>query len=170
MGGVREVAIEHWREFLASAGSMENSIAVVESLMNGEEILDLVVAAVPAEEDEEEEEEDEASKASTAFCNAWLDVVGLGVTGRLLERIVRIPQLSSKGCEHINADLNYLVNVFTALGLKGHPHPLLSHFAEISVLEGDILKERISNFDRGDSIQAALQCIEQRLALMRGVH
>lgn len=169
MSGVRDVALQPWREFLGSAGSMDTSADVVKALMNGEEILDLVISAVPPE-DEEEEEDDDENKASTAFCNAWLDAVGLSVTGRLLERIVRIPKLTPKGCEHLSADLNYIVNVFSALGLKGHPHPLVNHFAELAMIEGDILSERISNWDRGDPTQAALQCIEQRIALMRGIH
>jgi conserved oligomeric Golgi complex subunit 7 len=169
MDGVRDVALQAWREFLASAGSMENANEVVKALMNGTDILDLVISAAPHEEDDEEEDE-ETSKASTVFCNAWLDAVGLSVTGRLLERIMRIPQLTPKGCEHLAADLNYTVNVFSALGLEGHPHPLVSHVAELATLEVDIIKERISNWDRGDPVQAALQCIEQRVALMRGVH
>ncbi|CAB9508810.1 Golgi complex subunit 7 [Seminavis robusta] len=170
MDGVRDVALQYWREFLASAGSMEKNDEIVKTLMNGEEILDLVISAIPHEEDEEDEEEDEATRASTAFCNAWLDAVGLSVTGRLLERIMRIPQLTSKGCEHLSSDLNYIVNVFSALGLDGHPHPLVSHVAELSTLDGDLFKERISNWDRSDPTQAAMQCIEQRVALMRGVH
>lgn len=170
MSGVRDVALQPWREFLSSAGSMDTSTEVVKTLMDGEDILDLVISAVLPEDEEEDEEEDEASKASTAFCNAWLDAVGLSVTGRLLERIVRIPQLTPKGCEHLSADLNYIVNVFSALGLKGHPHPLVSHLAELAMIEGDIFTERISNWDRSDPTQAALQCIEQRIALMRGIH
>jgi len=166
MEGVRNVSLQPWREFLASAGSRESSEDVVKTLMDGEQILDLVVCALPPEEEEEEEEE-EATKASTAFCNTWLDAVGLSVTGRLLERVVRIPQLTSRGCEHLSADMNYLVNVMSALALKGHPHPLLSHIAELAMIEGDILSERISNLDRRDQVQAALMCIEQRLALMR---
>ena len=39
--------------------------------------------------DEEKDEEDADAKASAAFCNQWLDVVGLAVTGRLLERTMR---------------------------------------------------------------------------------
>ena len=74
--------------------------------------------------DVEDEDNDEESKAITNFCNAWLDVVGLAVTGRLMERLLRIPTLTAKGCEHLQADLNYLVNVFSALGVAGHPHRL----------------------------------------------
>ena len=169
MGGARDVSLAPWREFLASAGSRESSDDVVKTLMDGEEILDLLINATPPEDDEEDEDEDEATRASTAFCNAWLDAVGLSVTGRLLERIVRIPQLTPKGCEHLSADLNYIVNVFSALGLKGHPHPLVGHVAELAMLEGVIFSERIANWDRSDPVQAALMCIEQRLALMRGI-
>jgi len=169
MDGVRGVSLQSWQEFLASAGSRESTDDVVKTLMEGEEIVDLIIWA-PVEEEEEEGEEDEATRASTAFCNAWLDVVGLSVTGRLLERIVRIPQLTPKGCEHLSADLNYIVNVFSALGLKGHPHPLINHLAALVMLDGEIFKERIANWDRTDPVQAALMCIEQRIALMRGIH
>ena len=169
MGGARDVSMVPWREFLASAGSRESPDDVVRTLMDGEEIMDLLINAIPPEDDEEDDEEDEANRASTAFCNAWLDAVGLSVTGRLLERIVRIPQLTPKGCEHLSADLNYIVNVFSALGLKGHPHPLVGHVAELAMLEGGVFSERIANWDRSDPVQAALMCIEQRIALMRGI-
>ena len=41
------------------------------------------------DEDDEKDGEDADTKASAAFCNQWLDVVGLAVTGRLLERTMR---------------------------------------------------------------------------------
>lgn len=171
MNGVRDLSFQPWREFFVSAGSMETSDETVKKLMDGEEILDLVINAIPPESDEEDEEEkDEAKKAQDAFCDKWLDAIALSVTGRLLERIVRIPQLTAKGSEHLQVDMNYVVNVFSALGLKSHPHPLVCHFAELAMLDADICKERISNWDRSDPIQAALLCIEQRIALMRGVH
>ena len=122
------------------------------------------------EEGEElEEDADEQERAITAFCNSWLDVVGLAVTGRLLERIMRIPSLTQKGCEHLNADLTYLVNVFSALGVSGHPHPLLGHVAELAVLDGDTLSDRISSRNLTHPLDAALAAMEERLAAIRGV-
>jgi hypothetical protein len=121
------------------------------------------------EEAAEEGEKDEASKASAAFCNAWLDVVGLAVTGRLLERILRIPRLTNKGCEHLSSDLNYLVNVFSALGVSGHPHPLLAHFGEVAVLSNEELKALIEKRDRSNPTVAAIRAGEVRIAIMRGI-
>lgn len=86
--------------------------------MKGKELADYVVKESTnsfdeEEEDGEEEEElDEAEKASAAFCNQWLDVLGSAVTGRLLERSLRIQHLTTKGSEHLSVDLNYIINVF----------------------------------------------------------
>ena len=121
------------------------------------------------EEEELEEQDDDANRAVTVFCNSWLDVVGLAVAGRLLERILRIPSLTPKGCEHLNADLNYLVNVFSALGVSGHPHPLLGHIAELAILDRDALTQTIAGRNRSDPVELALASIEERLAAIRGV-
>jgi hypothetical protein len=172
MVGVRGVAQQPWLDFCASVGSSELSENVVLTLMDGKGMVDLVMGNAVVEEEEgeeDEEEQDEDAKASAAFCNAWLDVVGLAVTGRLLERIMRIPSLTPKGCEHLNADLGYLVNVFSALGISGHPHPLLGHLAEIVVVEGDVAAERIANLDRTDPVSALLRSVEERLAAIRGI-
>ena len=95
--------------------------------------------------------------------------MGLAVTGRLLERVMRIPQLTHKGCEHLSADLNYLVNVFSALGVAGHPHPLITHLAEVANLSDNDLLAHISTRDPDNAIEAALRAIEVRVALLRGV-
>jgi hypothetical protein len=137
--------------------------------MDGKDIRGRVLGGVAVEEEEDIEGEDSAAKASTEFCNAWLDVVGLAVTGRLLERIMRIPSLTLKGCEHLNADLNYLVNVFSALGVADHPHPLVSHLAELAILDGDMLAQRISGLDRSDRVDDSLAAVEERLAAIRNV-
>ena len=170
MDGVRDVALQAWGEFTAAAGLI-HSDSVISALMDGKEIADLVVnnAALAEEDAELEGETGDDEKASAEFCNAWLDVVGLAVTGRLLERIMRIPQLTPKGCDHIAADLNYLVNVFSALGVAGHPHPLVSHLAELAVLTSDDLKERISSWDRSVAVEGAMRAIEVRIALLRGI-
>jgi len=172
MNSARDVSLPAWQEFVSAAGIEDDSVA--EKLMNGSGLSGLVISHGGPEDEGEElevdgEEEDEAAKASAAFCNAWLDVVGLAVSGRLLERMMRIPQLSAKGCDHISADLNYLVNVFSALGLPGHPHPLIIHIAELATQDSAELENQISTRDRFKPMEAALQAIEQRLALMRGV-
>jgi hypothetical protein len=167
MGGVRDVALPAWRELMKAAGSLNTEVA--RTLMDGKDIRGRVLGGVAVEEEEDIEGEDSAAKASTEFCNAWLDVVGLAVTGRLLERIMRIPSLTLKGCEHLNADLNYLVNVFSALGVADHPHPLVSHLAELAILDGDMLAQRISGLDRSDRVDDSLAAVEERLAAIRNV-
>ena len=170
MGGVRDVALQAWSEFVAAAGLIVSD-SIVAPLMNGKEIDDLVLNSAALDDEDEDLNDDlgEDEKASAAFCNAWLDVVGLNVTGRLLERIMRIPQLTAKGCEHMSADLNYLVNVFSALGVAGHPHPLVSHLATLSVLSEDDLKAQVAGRDNTKPLEQALRAIEIRYALMRGI-
>jgi hypothetical protein len=137
--------------------------------MKGSELSAYVNSGFEDEDDLEEEEQDVSEKAKHDFCNQWLDVVGLAVTGRLLERIMRISRLTPKGCEHLSVDLNYLVNVLAALGVSGHPHPLVNHVAEMSTLDASALKDVIENRDRSTPLVAALGAIEERFALMRGV-
>jgi hypothetical protein len=172
MGGVRSVAIQAWRDIVAATGGSDS---VVETLMNGKELIKYVSSVfedsgdLEDSHDEEEEHMDAAAKASAAFCNKWLDVVGLAVTGRLLEKIMRIPRLSPKGCEHLSVDLNYLVNVLAALGVPGHPHPLVSHVAELSTMESDELQAQIQSRDRNAPIELAVRLIEKRIAIIRGI-
>ena len=116
-----------------------------------------------------EEGATEAEVASAAFCNAWLDAIGLAVTGRLLEKIMRIPQLTPKGCEHLTSDLNYLVNVFSALGVAGHPHPLVSHVATLAALSDGDLEAQIKSRNTSSDCENALRAIEARTALRRGI-
>jgi hypothetical protein len=170
MDGLRDVAVRPWRDFLDASGSSDSD-QIVRALMDGKELAEFALGYAEMLEDEEdlEEEEDEAMRKSSAFCNAWLDVVGLAVAGRLLERIMRIPSLTPKGCEHLNADLNYLVNVFSALGVSGHPHPLLGHIAEIAMLSGEDLALQMAARDRSNPVQMSLLSIEERVAAMRGL-
>ena len=170
MEGLRDVALQVWTEFAGAAGIM-GSDPVVGSLMDSMSVADYVLnnAALAEEDAELDGDASAAEKASAEFCNKWLDVVGLAVTGRLLERIMRIPQLTPKGCEHLAADLNYLVNVFSALGVAGHPHPLVSHLAEISALSDDDLKMQITGRSKDDPVAAAMRSVEARMALLRGM-
>jgi hypothetical protein len=168
MDGLRDVAVRPWRDFLDASGS-SNPERVIGTFMDGKDLSALVLGYTEIEDDEDEEEEDETAKLSSAFCNAWLDVVGLAVAGRLLERVMRIPTLTPKGSEHLNADLNYLVNVFSALGVSGHPHPLLGHIAEIALLSGEDLAQQMEQRDRSDPLQKSLLLIEERVAAIRGI-
>ena len=168
MIGVRDVALPMWRDFMAACNcSLDQND--LRALMCGRDLADRLLSIAPADdEDIEDHGLDEHAEASAAFCNSWLDAVCLAVTGQLLERITRIPSLSAKGCEHLSADLDYLVNVFSALGLQAHPHPLLFHCAHLAVMDSSALEDRISTFDRSDAAACALNAFEARFAAIRG--
>lgn len=173
MTGVRNVALQPWRNLFAAIG-VKDDTAVLREFMKGPALHDYI-AKTFEDEDDDDVEEDENEKAQHDFCNQWLDVVGSAVTGQLLERILCIPRLSSKGCEHLAVDLNYLVNVLAALGVSGHPHPLVNHIAEISLNDQSTLKqliqERRAQVGEGGnaSVLSTLCAIEERFALMRGI-
>jgi len=170
MDGVRDVALQPWGEFIGASGFV-GSDSTIFLLMNGKGIANLVLtnAALGEEDAALEEGATEDEIASAAFCNAWLDVIGLAVTGRLLEKIMRIPKLTSKGCEHLTADLNYLVNVFSALGVAGHPHPLVTHMGTLATLTDGDLEEQIKSRNTSSEVESALRAIEARIALRRGI-
>ena len=172
MTGARAVALQPWRDLVSAINAPDHA---AESLVSGKDLSEYIESQfedVPEEEDDEDDEQlNEAEKASAAFCNKWLDVVGLAVTGRLLERIMRISRLSAKGCEHLAADLSYLINVLAALGVSGHPHPLVHHVADIVVMESSALRDQISSRKdhRNVSVLVALRLMEERIATIRGV-
>jgi conserved oligomeric Golgi complex subunit 7 len=170
MHNVRDmIAFSPWREFVSVSGSVQPD-TLVRDLMEGKKLIDLIARSPPNEDEEEESEnQDEIALKSEAFCDAWLDVVGLSITGRLLERIMKIPSLSPKGCDHLHADLNYLVNVLSALGISGHPHPLLSHFAELCSMNAESLVQQIEGRDRADPLSASLAAMEKKFANLRGI-
>ena len=165
MSGVSSVALQPWRDLLMAADVTNDS--VVESLMTGRDLSEFIQTGY--EDDDLGDDTDEGEKAKNAFCNQWLDVVGLAITGLLIERTMRIPRLTTKGCEHLSVDLNYLINVLAALGVSGHPHPLICHIAEISSMEEEVLKEMIQNRDPKSGLSAALRAVEIRFARMRGI-
>ena len=178
MSGVMDVAVQPWKEFVAAAGCTftDNEKSQLEVLMRGKDLtkyfLDDEDNMDDHEGEQEEEEDDADTKASAEFCNQWLDVVGLAVTGRLLERTMRIPRLSKKGAEHLATDLNYIRNVFTALGVAGHPHPLLGYVAQLVTLDDSSLRSKVQ-LRRGDTeVSEALEVIkraELRIAYVRGI-
>lgn len=88
-----------------------------------------------------------------------------------LHIITGIPRLSKTGSEHLATDLNYIINVFTALGVAGHPHPLLGYVAQLCQLNDESLRSQIEH-RRGDEVSEAVECIkrmELRIAYVRGV-
>uniref|UniRef100_A0A6U3QI04 Conserved oligomeric Golgi complex subunit 7 n=1 Tax=Ditylum brightwellii TaxID=49249 RepID=A0A6U3QI04_9STRA len=179
MSGVHAVAIQPWREFLVAAmansgsgiGDSIREEDVVLELMKGQGLGDYLLSDHDGgfEEEDEDHEEDADDSVGAAFCNEWLDVVGSAVTGRLLERTMRISHLSQRGCEHLAADYNYLMNVFSALGLSGHPHPLLKHFGSLVVMDRDDLKANIMSRRTKDGTVGVIRAAEVRMAHMRGV-
>ena len=179
MSDVMEVSVQPWKEFVAAAGCsfMGNEKTQLEILMKGKDIKkyfldneddDDEIVDDDVQDDDEEEEEGE----SAVFCNKWLDVVGLAVTGRLLERTMRIPRLSKSGAEHLATDLNYICNVFTALGITGHPHPLLGYMAQLVTLDDESLRSTIQRRRADTEVSEALEVIkraELRIAYVRNI-
>jgi hypothetical protein len=180
---IRRVVQPIWIDVLSAIGKthgISGSDAALQILMNGNELIDYVLGdVVPSQHDDEvddepDDDDDNANhKAVTAFCNSWLDVVSTAVTGRLIERLLRIPLLTNKGCEHVQADLAYIINVLTALGIPGHPHPLLTHIATLATLDETVLKERqdalVSSDNNSETTLSMqlIQSIEQRFIAMR---
>eukprot|EP00526_Cylindrotheca_closterium_P001277 CAMPEP_0113633526 /NCGR_PEP_ID=MMETSP0017_2-20120614/17449_1 /TAXON_ID=2856 /ORGANISM="Cylindrotheca closterium" /LENGTH=899 /DNA_ID=CAMNT_0000544171 /DNA_START=92 /DNA_END=2791 /DNA_ORIENTATION=+ /assembly_acc=CAM_ASM_000147 len=171
MDKVRDVAVQPWNEFVATAGVIGSSESIINTLMVGNDITGLVLqnSALTEEDAAFEEGISDAEKASAIFCNVWLDAIGLAVTGKMLEKIMRFSQLTPKGCEHLSADFNYLINVFSALGVAGHPHPFISHIAALAMFSDGELKAHIDTRNRGDPIEGALRAVEVRIALLRGI-
>ena len=169
MDGVKDAAVQPWTEFLGASGAFVDE-SLARSLMEAKGIERLVLNNSSLTEDAElEPGASEDEKRSARFCNQWLDVIGLSITGRLLERVMCIPQITQKGCEHLAADLSYLVNVFSALGVAGHPHPLVSHLAALSALGSDELVAHVATRNPADPLESAMKSIEVRIALLRGV-
>lgn len=147
MGGIKyRVSTTYWRDFLdvllQDDPSLHNSIF---SSTDGEKklhnIMDGITNDKSNDNDNKTEDEDEEEEPHVQFCNEWLDVIATAITGKLMERICRIGRLTSKGANHLSADLNYLINVLMALGIHGHPHPLLVHLAQMEYNDDDVTKE-----------------------------
>ena len=185
MTGVIEVAVQPWKEFVAAAGCSftEDRKSFLETLMRGEGVqkyfLDDEVddhealdAGARGLKEGGEIEDDTDTGDSAAFCNQWLDVVGLAVTGRILERTMRIPRLGRKGAEHLAADINYILNVFSALGISGHPHPLLGYVAKLVAFDDQVLRSKIQRRQKDNEVSHALEVIkrvELRIANVRSI-
>jgi len=179
MDGVIGVAVQPWKEFVAAAGVTltGDGKSQLQALMKGKEVSHFFLdededEGVDQQNSEDVEEEDPEARASTAFCNQWLDVVGLAVAGRLLERTMRIPRLGRKGAEHLATDLNYIRNVFTALGVAGHPHPLLGYVAKLVTMDEESLQFKIQSRQGEMALSDAMEVIKRaeiRIAYVRGI-
>jgi hypothetical protein len=173
MDGVREVAVQPWKEFVAAAGcssTRSDDSETLSELMVGKTLVKFLSNDDDAVEDAANEQEEEEEDPSTVFCNQWLDVVGMAVTGRLLERSMRIPRLGKKGAEHLAADLNYIRNVFTALGVSGHPNPLLQHAAQLASMNQDLFREMTREGDTTSSgVLEVIHKMRDRMAYVKGI-
>jgi len=181
MSGISEVAIQPWKDF-SSATGYYGSIdvgknGVIAALMSGKELAPYIIRSDSEYEEDgkyQEHNEDGDEDSEAVFCNKWLDVVCCAVTGRYLERILRVAKLTPKGAKKLSADLNYLINVFSALGINGHPHPLLGYFVSLVEMDSDKLLARIQPSendveDNNKEFPRILKAVEQRIAAMRGV-
>ena len=168
MDNAKDVALPSWRDFAAAIGGSDaNRDEIVAGLMNAQSIRDYVsMHGEESEKIEDDVEEEEELTASAQFTNKWLDAIGLAVSGYLLERTLRIHSLSKAGGEHLSADYNYLINVFEALGITGHPHPLLLHFTRLFSMPPD---EMMVSADTSSAMGRAIRASENRIALMRGI-
>lgn len=175
MDGLQEAAVQPWREFIsathcAQIDPLDKEITSI--LMNKSSLEDIVdISSGFDDPNMSEDYSPEEEGGSAEFCNKWLDVVCCAVTGRLLERILRIPRLASaKACEQLSADVDYLVNVFSALGVKGHPHPLLKYFAKLCMMDAEEWKLAIeSRTSKPHEVSFVVKAAEVRLAAIRGI-
>ena len=162
MSNLREVSINEWRDLSIACGVMATD-SLIKNLLDPDRMGLFLSDTVKSDGDDPEYEEDQ-DPSVTEFCNPWLDAVGISVAGGLLESVLKIPSLSPKGVEQLKADLNYLINVFSALGLKGHPHPLLVHVT--SVLGGNDNYSRPDGIDVPSTVENTIRAIEERLSAM----
>lgn len=174
MEGVEHVSMKSWKSFIdaISCDDITKKEDIIE-LMKGVTFKELVLHQDASQGLEEEEDlQDEAGENAEmhAFCNKWLDAVCTAVTGKLLDRTMRIQYLSRKGCDHLSVDYNYIINVFSALGVLGHPHPILSHIAQVYKLEAETARDRIASFSlKEQSVTVKIMSkMESRITEMRG--
>ena len=163
MDGIEHVSAKSWRKFVHAINADSDDLEFVSIIRKGHVLKDFVLTDNGFEDDEDD---DDIDSAAQMFCNQWLDVVCSAVTGLMLEQIMRVQKLTRKGCEHLSVDCNYIVNVLTALGVSGHPHPLLMHIAELAKMSSEDLQTRI--IESTDD-KYGIRSTETRIALMRGI-
>jgi len=180
--GLKSLARQAWKDLISTTGcgiDVEDDSKINLIVDGTEEFLMIPTLLSGSTEHSFYEEESEKGtteqKEAADFCNQWLDVVCSAVTGRLLEKILRISRLSPTGCAQMEADLTYIINVFSAIGLQGHPHPLLVHLLELIRMSHISLASRIkgSNGKNSSEIfvdpEIFLKSVEDRVATMRSI-
>jgi len=63
----------------------------------------------------------------------------------------------------------FLFRCYSALGVSGHPHPLLNHFAGLLTMGEDELKAHIMSREQTNPVSNAIRAAEVRIALIRGI-
>jgi len=166
MGGIKmSVSLRYWMEFMTGINVDVEIDELTELVENGKEIEQLL-----NHDETRPEDEDEYDTPSAMFCNEWLDVVSTATTGKLLERIVRIPLMTKKGWQHLGADLNYLNNVLMALGVNGHPHPILAYLIYLTNVDEEHLSMLIRKSEDRENVGKVVKALEKRIAAMRGIY
>ncbi|KAK3261243.1 hypothetical protein CYMTET_29841 [Cymbomonas tetramitiformis] len=84
-------------------------------------------------------EGEEAAEDLAFFASTWLTKVTTGTAEAYLEELLRIPHLSQKGAQQAAADLEYLCNVYAALG-EMVPPPLATFMRCSMVTVADFTK------------------------------
>jgi hypothetical protein len=117
----------------------------------------------------EGEEEDEEEKAVAAFCNEWLLVAVRSTYAIFISKLLAIPKVDECGLSQLSADLDYLLNVTSALGLD--KHALADHMSQLFKLSREQFSESL-NRKRPRSCGAqggVVRKIETQFAGVRGV-
>jgi len=131
VGGVDKIGLQRWSKLVSGLGVLVEESGgeeCVENMMMGENGFLAICGGGGEEEEEkekekenekekEEEEEEHDNKAST-FSKNFMTGVGCGLVGLVLQQVCAIKKLTDSGRNHLIADLSYLCNVLTVLGLK----------------------------------------------------
>ena len=164
MTDLNKVSKESWIELGGMLGYVIEDNDQLDLVITGKNLPSFI--DVPNYDDDDENEDlDESHK----FCNEWLDAVSTAVVGRMIEKIFRIDALSSKGLNHLATDLGYIVNVFSALGIINHPHPLLFHLSRLASLPKNEFEAELANRSYNDQSKTreAMNIFESRFAKIR---
>ena len=126
-----KIGLQRWSKLVSGLGVLVEESGgeeCVENMMMGENGFLAICGGGGEEEEEkekekenekekEEEEEEHDNKAST-FSKNFMTGVGCGLVGLVLQQVCAIKKLTDSGRNHLIADLSYLCNVLTVLGLK----------------------------------------------------
>lgn len=75
----------------------------------------------------------------------WLDSVGKQIALLYLDEIFKIPQLSTKGCAQLSADIEYLCNVMSALDVA--PPPQILQTNQLVAMSSDEFEQSANSLD-----------------------